>query len=117
MLNPSLILGQVVRTARARLKYTQVRLAELIGKSERTVIKIEMGEDNPKLDGLFLLIRVLKIDPREIFYPEVKEDRPSVQALCNIVEQCSEAEAAALVPVVQSFLSAIRSKTNSLDFE
>ena len=36
----------------------------------RTVMHIENYEDNPKMAALYALIRVLEIDPREIFYPD-----------------------------------------------
>ena len=63
MQQPTEILGKAVKKARSRLGITQLKLAEDIGKSERTVIKIEGGASNLKLDSLYPLIRVLKIDP------------------------------------------------------
>ena len=117
MLNPMKLLGGIVKEARARLDYTQVELAEIIDKSERTIIKIEQGEDNLRLDSLFPLIRTLKIDPRELFYPEAKQEKPSVQALRYMIEDCSEEDAAALIPVIQAYLKAIKGKQNIVDFK
>ena len=50
MQQPTEILGKAVKEARSRLGITQLKLAEDIGKSERTVIKIEGGASNLKLD-------------------------------------------------------------------
>lgn len=45
-------LGKLVKETRISRNLTQLELAELLDKSERTVIKIEKGEGNPKLDSL-----------------------------------------------------------------
>ena len=113
MLQPPAILGKVVKDARSRRGITQLKLAEDIGKSERTVIKIEGGETNLKLDALFPLIRVLKIDPREVFYPEMEQDDPSIQQLRMMIEDCTAEEAMALIPVIDSVLTALRAKNQS----
>lgn len=108
MQQPPEILGKAVKDARNRLGLTQLILAENIGKSERTVIKIEGGESNLKLDALYPLIRVLKIDPREVFYPEMERDDPTIQQLRLMIEDCTAEEAKVLIPVVDSVLSALR---------
>ena len=63
MQQPTEILGKAVKEARSRLGITQLKLAEDIGKSERTVIKIEGGASNLKLDSLYPLIRVMRSYP------------------------------------------------------
>lgn len=60
-------LGVAVRKARKDLGLTQVKLAEMTGINSRTIIKIEGCEGNPMLENLYPLIRVLKIDPWEVF--------------------------------------------------
>ena len=65
------------------------------------------------MDVLFPLIRLLKIDPRDIFYPEEKQKGRSLQLLRFFVENCTEDEAADLLPIVQSVLNVLRSKKNN----
>ena len=113
MQQPPEILGKVVKEVRNRRGVTQLNLAEKIGKSERTVIKIEKGESNLKLDALFPLIRELKIDPNTIFYPENEQDDPAIEQLRQTIKNCTAEEAACLIPVINSVLSAIRAKDRS----
>ena len=113
MQQPTEILGKVVKEARSRLGITQLKLAEDIGKSERTVIKIEGGASNLKLDSLYPLIRVLKIDPNEVFYPEIERNDPTIQHLRLMIEDCTAEEAGVLIPVIDSVLTALRAKDPS----
>ena len=62
------------------------------------------------MEILYPLIRTLHIDPCEIFYPEMQRSSPSIKDLRLLVESCNEQEAAALIPILQSVLSVIRSK-------
>ena len=62
------------------------------------------------MEVLFPLIRVLKIDVREIFNPEMQRESPALQQLRLLIEDCSEEEAAAIIPVFQSVLTALRTK-------
>lgn len=62
------------------------------------------------METLFPLIRLLKIDAREIFNPELKRESPSIRQLRFLIEECSEQEAATLIPIIQAVLSALRAK-------
>ena len=62
---------------------------------------------------LFPLIRLLKIDAREIFNPEMQRESPAIRQIRFLIEECSEQEAAALIPVIQSVLSTLRAKEAS----
>ena len=62
-------LGKLVKETRISRNLTQLELAELLDKSERTVIKIEKGEGNPKLDSLAQIVKVLKPDLEVLFDP------------------------------------------------
>ena len=113
MQQPREILGKVVRDARARLGLTQSKVAEDIGRSERTIIKIEHGQGNLKLDALFPLIRELKIDPTEVFYPENDPNDPAIQQLHLTIKDCTAEEAEVLTPIIDSVLTALRAKDQS----
>ena len=103
-------LGDVVKAARKRMDLTQNEVANSIDVDVRTVINIENYKGNPKLEVLYPLIRSLKIDAREIFYPEMQRESPALRQLRLFVEDCSEGEAATLIPVLQSVVSALRDK-------
>ena len=52
----------------------------------------------------------MKIDAKEIFYPELQRDGAAISQLRLLIEDCSEEEAAFLIPVFQSILNALRNK-------
>lgn len=68
------------------------------------------------MEVLYPLIRALKIDAREIFNPEIRRESPALRQLRVLIEECSEEEAAAIIPVFQSVLTALRDK-NALPIE
>ena len=83
-------LGDVVKSARKRMDLTQNEVADSIDVDTRTIINIENYKGNPKLEVLYPLIRSLKIDAREIFYPEMQRESPALCQLRLLVEDCSE---------------------------
>ena len=103
-------LGDGVKRARKRLDLTQNEVADSIDVDVRTIINIENYKGNPKLEVLYPLIRSLQIDAREIFYPEMQRESPALRQLRLLVEDCSEEEAATIIPVLQSVISALRDK-------
>jgi len=104
-------LGDAVKRARGELDLTQAQVASKIDKDTRTVMNIENYKGNPKMEVLFPLVRALKIDPREIFDPEMQRESPAIRQLRFLIEDCSEREAAALIPVINSVLTALRTST------
>ena len=110
----SIRLGRIVREAREKNGYSQAKLAKAVKTNNRSVLEIENGRGNPKLVLLCPLIRTLGIDPREIFYPELTETKESsVQfLLAELIDSCDVQEAAALYPVVEAVLTAIRKRNN-----
>lgn len=102
-------LGDAVLRARGLSKLTQSQVAAMMGKDTRTVLNIEKYEGNPKLEVLYPLVRSLKIDPREIFYPEAQLDSPSVRRLRMLIDSCNEKDAEKLIPVVESMLAVLHS--------
>ena len=108
-------LGDAVRRARMKLDLTQSEVAESIDVV-RTVLNIENCKGNPKMEVLYPLVRVLKIDAKEIFYPEMQREGPAISQLRLLIEDCSEKEAAAMIPVLKSVLAAVRDK-NAITIE
>ena len=109
-------LGDAVRRARMKLDLTQSEVAESIDVDVRTVLNIENSKGNPKMEVLYPLVHVLKIDAKEIFYPEMQRESPSISQLRLLIEDCSEKEAAAMIPVLKSVLAALRDK-NAITIE
>lgn len=62
------------------------------------------------------MVRALKIDAREIYNPKIRRETPALRQLRVMIEECSEEEAAAIIPVFQSVLTALRDK-NALPIE
>ena len=102
-------LGDAVKRARGELNLTQAQVAGKINRDTRTVMNIENYKGNPKMEVMYPLIRVLQIDPREIFNPEMGRESPSIRRLRFLIADCGEQEAATLIPVVEAVLSALRS--------
>lgn len=105
-------LGDSVKQARGRLRLTQNELADAIDVDSRTVLNIENYKGNPKMEVLYPLIRTLNIDAREIFNPEMIRQSPALRQLRIMVEECSEQEAEAMIPIISSILSVLRSKSS-----
>ena len=103
-------LGDAVRRARMKLDLTQSEVAESIDVDVRTVLNIENSKGNPKMEVLYPLVRALKIGAKEIFYPEMQREGPAISQLRLLIEDCSEEEAAAMIPVLKSVLAALRDK-------
>lgn len=109
----SRFLGDAVKRARGALGLTQREVADKMNKDVRTVLNIENYKGNPKLEVLYPLVRALNMDPREFFYPNIQQKSPALRKLRLLVEDCSEEEAAAMIPIFQSVLHALRSKTGA----
>lgn len=75
-------LGNAVKRARGILDLSQRKLAEIAGIDARTVLDIENYRGNPKLEVLYPLVRALNLDVREIFFPEVLRESPTLSELC-----------------------------------
>lgn len=104
-------LGDVVKQARHKMGITQNQLADLVSVDVRTILNIENYRGNHKMDVVFSIIRVLKIDPRDIFYPELKpQTSAEARQLQLMISECNETEAQALIPVCHAVLSALRAK-------
>lgn len=103
-------LGNTVKEARNQHGYTQNEVAEMIGVDCRTILNIENFKGNPKMEVLYPLVRTLRIDPNNIFYPEMEQDHPTLTKLMLLISTCSEEEIETLIPVCESVLNVIHSK-------
>ena len=101
-------LGDTVRAARKKMGLSQNKVAALIDADERTIMNIETYNANTTMDVLYPLIRLLRIDPRDIFNPETVKESLEHYQLRTLVDGCSNEEAATLLSVCQIVLSAMR---------
>lgn len=101
-------LGDAVKRARGKSGLTQSDVANAANVDVRTVLNIENYRGNPKMEVLYPLIRVLKIDTKEIFYPEIQRETPAIRQLRLLIEDCSEDEAASIIPILNSVLTVLR---------
>jgi DNA-binding XRE family transcriptional regulator len=103
-------LARAVRNARKKNGLTQVQLAELVNADARTIMNIEnCNDDNPKMETLVGLFRVLRFDTNEVFYPDQKEKAPALLELELTLASCSEEEIRALIPICECILESVRS--------
>lgn len=103
-------LGDAVKRARGKSGLTQSEVADAANVDVRTVLNIENYKGNPKMEVLYPLIRVLKIDAKEVFYPEIQRESPALRQLRLLIEECTEDEAASIIPIFNSVLSVLRER-------
>lgn len=103
-------LGDAVRTARIQHGYTQKQLADKLDIDERTLISIENYKSNTTIEILYPLLRLLKIDSRKIFNPELEQESQIRYRFKLLVSSCTEEEAATLLSVCDAILAVLRSK-------
>ena len=103
-------LSEVIRTARHKAGLTQKEVAVILDMDYRTLQNIETSKGNPSLEKLYPLVRLLKADPQEIFYPDLVHASPSLNRLRLLLSDCSDEEADVLIPIVLAVLSGLRKK-------
>lgn len=107
-------LGDAVKRSRGKTGFTQNEVAAKMGIDVRTLLNIENYRGNPKMHVLYPLIRTLKIDPNEIFYPELQCENSAIRQLQLLLTNCTEEEADALIPICETILSVLRSRNATL---
>lgn len=107
-------LGDTVKIARNRMGLTQNKVAALIDVDERTIMNIETYKANTTMEVLYPLIRTLHIDARDIFNPEIGKESPAHYQLRTLIDNCTEEEAATLLSVCETIISAFRSKDGTV---
>lgn len=102
-------LGKSVRRARIALGLTQAQVAERIGVDQRTIINIENNRGNPKLEVLFPLVRLLEIDPFEIFYPELEQTEDSAHRIQIMFKDANKKEIEFLFSICRAVMDVMKS--------
>lgn len=108
----SRVLGDVIKKAREKTGLSQIEAGRAIGIDNRTILNIENYRGNPRFCNIYPIIRFFKIDPRLIFYPELHEESPALSKLQALISECTEEEATAVYPVVQSAIEMLRNSSS-----
>lgn len=103
-------LGDVIKKGRHRVGLTQKEVSIALDMDYRTLQNIETGKGNPSMDKLYALVRMLKVDPQEIFFPEMTKNTPTLNHLRLMISDCSEEEANILIPIIVAVLTGLRKK-------
>lgn len=103
-------LAEAVRDARVKMNLTQEKVAELVDTNTKTISSIENKRSNTRMETLYPLIRLLRIDANEIFYSEMIKDSSAKHQLRVLIDDCSDEEAAALLTTSEAILKVIREK-------
>ncbi len=89
-------------------------LGDAVKRALRTITNIENYESNTTLHVLYRLLNTLKIDSRVVFCPEKKQESQLHFQLKQFIEECTEEEVAALIPVCESVTRVLRTKKGSM---
>lgn len=103
-------LADAVRDARVKMNLTQEKVAELVDTNTKTISSIENKRSNTRMETLYPLIRLLRIDANEIFYSEMIKDSSAKHQLRVLIDDCSDEEAAALLTTSEAILKVLREK-------
>ncbi len=106
-------LGELVRNARDTMGQTQLEVSNALGMDSRTILNIENDRGNPKLCILYPLVRYLKINVMELFYPELKRNTPALSKLKLMVAELTEDEAKAVLPLFQAAIDVIHDRSGN----
>ena len=74
MQNPIESFGEAVRIERARKRMTQKELADLLHLSERTIMDVELGRTNSRLETIAIIAKGLNISLDAIMFPDAPKD-------------------------------------------
>lgn len=103
-------LGEAVKKARSKMRLTQEKTAELAETNVRTISAIEREQSNTRMNILYPLVRKLRIDPNDIFYPEMRSESSVKHQFHVLIDDCTDEEAEALLKASETILDLFRSK-------
>lgn len=82
------LLGTRIKELRKKKKYTQDKLAEMVGVDPKHLSRIECGSNFPSLDLLNKISTTLEIEPSILFITShLKDKRTLLEEIKNILEK------------------------------
>ena len=100
-------LGKVVKKARLNKGLSQKALAEMLKIDKRSILNMENGKGNPNMKTVYSLVRVLEIDPTEIFYPEFESGEDISDAVKAMVSPCNKSDRVMVLEIVRDIIITI----------
>lgn len=98
-------LGAILRELREEKGLTREELAERSETGLRHVAAIELGEKNPSVDTLYRLIRGIGVSSDRVFYPEISQSDPELEALVHALATCSPKQKRLVAAFVEMLLN------------
>ena len=102
------ILGAVIKNARINKKFTQDRLAEIIGVGPRHIMAIENEGKYPSYEILYNLIEALDISADLIFRPETVNQTIEQEQFINEFLACNDREQKIVSRTIRVLLNELR---------
>ena len=83
-------IGDIIRDARLKNKMTISQLSELLGISDRYLLKIENENKIPSFKVMNKIINILTIDANEFYYINYKVENTKYNQICLKLKNCDE---------------------------
>ena len=83
-------LGLALKQAREEKGWTQAYVAELVGKTDRTIMNIENKGQRPSFNLFFKLVTLFDISVDQFFYTEVSVERTVAESTIDVLFKLDE---------------------------
>ena len=83
-------IGDIIRDARLENKMTISQLSELLGISDRYLLKIENENKIPSFKVMNKIVNVLTIDANEFYYVNYTTENSKYNQICLKLKNCDE---------------------------
>lgn len=78
-------LGLAIKKAREEKGWTQAYVAELVGRTDRTIMSIENKGQHPSFNLFFILVTMFDISVDQFFYTEKQENENSCRKHIDVM--------------------------------
>lgn len=100
-------LGTKIQEYRQINHLTQEQLASRLGICSRSVIALEKGNANPRMDSIKKIVQCTNISPDYLFIDHFQQDSVFLKSILEELDGCSEAELKFLYPVIRQLLASL----------
>lgn len=83
-------LGLAIKRAREERRWTQAYVAELVGRTDRTIMSIENKGQHPSLNTFYQLVTMFDISVDQYFYPSKNKEsdyRKRITAMLSLLDE------------------------------
>ena len=98
-------LGDIIKYYREKSDYTVEELANKIGITERYLYRIENEGKKPSYNVLYKLIRILKISPELIFFPDSTNKYKHETSIAQLLNNCDEKTIHIIIEIIKIIIS------------